>query len=890
MKYQNIMKRWLFRIVLIFSLLETLLIAGNFSRRLLKSVDLRSIFSLINGFVLIFLVLVILGFTSLLILDIRGSSLFQKLVSILEDRRWFWGLLIFFSLILIECFQDLLFLRANLPEGYYPITFLENIPLLIWAGVVSFQSILLLIILRKKPSDTKPFLGTVRYWFIPVLLLILFVIMIVGFGSGFIPRAWRISSVVGIFETTNAPLPMLHIIIISGVVTGSWIGLHYLKKNWLWVKAILQNELIIFVLLWAVAVLVWVNVPLDNNYYIDSPRPPNFTYSVSSDAIYYETQAQQFLIGEGFSDVVQHPLYNYLLSFLHLIGGEHYLDIYRLQLAILAFTPFILYKLVYKLNNQFSGLLASAFFILRERNALLLGDSISLSNGFLLLTEPIALMGVILFVYLLTTWLQAPDRKGMPFLIGGLIGFLALIRAELLSLIFVFFISATFLYFRKWIQWLRAIVIMTIAVSIITIPWMTRNYQKSGSFFLDKGRLVRRTAQTYINYFIKDDPDQETVQSQDSDASPDFTMSKAEVLARHMSNSVIQTVLYLPSNHQPLGGLDNFIKIVPEKRRVLFFQDGLFSDNYLTSYVKSLPYWWYEWDGYLISRSILPMIFVGVMIWLGFRKSWEKTRWICLIPTMVWGFHIITYVLFSRSGGRYIQVVDWVSLLYFSIGLTWVIFKGIGMILKKTNLEEKFPSQLETGKSPIINRTKSILEILPWLGGLLLILVGLSMPLAEIIIPQRYTFETLETRLNELEAASVSNDPIAFDENLDLIRKSKDASIYGKALYPGFYTENEIMEDDRRGLAPPAGQSRLVFYIVGTRSIWVSIPMDEPPDYFPHGAEVVVLGNITRDSEADLQEGLRPYFLASKAFIMNDGSIADPVLLRIDCSADHCLE
>jgi hypothetical protein len=357
-----------------------------------------------------------------------------------------------------------------------------------------------------------------------------------------------------------------------------------------------------------------------------------------------------------------------------------------------------------------------------------------------------------------------------------------------------------------------------------------------------------------------------------------------------MSNSVIQTVLYLPSNHQPLGGLDNFIKIVPEKRRVLFFQDGLFSDNYLTSYVKSLPYWWYEWNGNIISRSILPMIFVGIMIWLGFRKSWDKTRWISLIPILAWGFHISTYVLFSRSGGRYIQVVDWISLLYFSIALTWVISKGVGVKLKKIDLVEEFPSQINTVERPIRNKIESILEILPWSVGILFILIGLSMPLAEIIIPQRYTFETLETRLNELETANLSNDPSALDENLSLIRDSRITSIYGKALYPGFYSENEIMEDDRRGLAPPGGQSRLVFYIVGTRSIWVSIPMDEPPDYFPHGAEVVVLGNVTRDTDADLQEGLRPYFLANQVFILEKGSDMEPILHRIDCNTDPCLD
>ena len=146
------MKKWLFNSTLIITLLESLLVAGNLSNRLIQAGNLRSPFSLISLFLIGFLALVIVGLAVLLVMNLRGSPFIERLKVVIEDRRWYWGLVIFFALVLFECVQDLLYLGANLPEGYYPIILLENIPLLLWAGAVSFQSLALLIFLGKKPK------------------------------------------------------------------------------------------------------------------------------------------------------------------------------------------------------------------------------------------------------------------------------------------------------------------------------------------------------------------------------------------------------------------------------------------------------------------------------------------------------------------------------------------------------------------------------------------------------------------------------------------------------------------------------------------------------------------------------------------------------------------
>jgi hypothetical protein len=878
------MKKWLLNSFLIITLLESLLVAGNLANRLIQAGNLRSPFSLISLLLIGFLALIIVGLTVLMVMNLRGSPLIKKLKVVIEDRRWYWGLVIFFALVLFECVQDLLYLGANLPEGYYPIILLENIPLLLWAGAVSFQSLLLLIFVGKKPQEKKPRKEQIIPWMIPGILLIAFVVMVVVNGTGFIPHSSKITRFVGFFDTTNAPLPMIQVVFIWIFVTGGWLGIDWLRKRWKVLEPVFKNELVILILLWGVAFLLWCNVPLQENYFIEPPRSPNYQFTVRSDAIYYDIQAHRYLAGEGFVENVQHPLYSYLLSGLHLLGGDHYLDIYRLQIALLALTPFLLFKLTSQLHNRYSGWLIALFYIFREYNALNLGDSITISNVNVLLTEPTTLLGVVLVVYLLVSWLQAPEgRKAMPFLIGTVIGLLALIRIELLSLVLVFGIITLLVFWKKWKSWLRDIIVLIAAVSIIAIPWMVRNWDITGDFYLDKNDLFVRAIQTYASQLFQDKEGVPPPQPQQSNQPDDYSLNKLEKIWLHTQSSITESVLYLPSNHLPLGGLDNYVRIVPDKGKVVFFEQGIFSDQYLTSYIKSLPYWQYNWDGLIVSRSILPLIFVSGLCLTGAWMVWEKKRWIGLTPALVWGSHIFSYALFSSSGGRQIQVVDWVTLLYFGLGISWLTAR-VGLLMtgndKLFGLDDQASAETNLAQqAPPLKKTNR--RILVW--SMVLILVGFSLPISEYLIPIRYTQASMENRLEQVsKILSKNEETLAVQGDDGLIQ------LYGKALYPGYYRAGEFVLDDRSGRVPDSTPSRVVFYLVGMENIWVSIPVEDAPEYFPHGAEVVVEGRITRDSEEDLKNRLRPYFLGTKATIFRDGK--KPIFILVDCESDTCLE
>ena len=863
------MKKWIVRIYFFLILVESLAVVINQLNRLDGSDGLRSIFSWINLFLLLIPIGVGVFCVWNLIKLFSSEGELKWIERIKENNKVYWGIAAVFTLILIESLQDLLFLHANLKEIYYPLSLRENRSLLVWGALISFETIIGLILLRWKEEVGR---FTLKKEITPWLLIgiVVGMIILISGSGGSLP--------------TNAPIPFLHLLIVLVVVIAGGLGVSYLKRDKKWPRKILQSNLIPFILLWAAAFIIWGSVSFQPNYFIDTPRPPNFEYSPTSDAIYYETQAHRFLEGEGFDDQTQHPIYSYLISGLHWIGGDRYEDIYRIQIALLAFSPFLLYLLASQLGTRFSGWLVAGLFILREHNALMLGDSITVSNVQLLMTEPVATLGVILSLYLIVTWLKDPiKRSGYPFLIGSTIGIVTLIRVELLSLVIVLgFISLLIL--RKSTQkWVMAMVVILVALFLVITPWMVRNYQRTGTISLDKGVVLEWARDRYIIQNTPGDSDQTRPEEQDNGILQRINIKQLKRVAVHSSNSFQQSLVYLPSNHLFLGGIDNFLKIVPDKGKIVLFKNGLISDDYITSYIKSLPYWHVRWKGNIAYRSFLPLLFSIISITLGLYSAWKKHKWIGFIPLTLMIVHVGIYAFFIGSGGRYIQVVDWITMLYLCLGIGYFID-----YLLSRNPNWKIQAAIRNDDQIIedrINRKKSIGVAVG--VGIVLILVGLSMPLVESSIPRKYTFDRLYNRIEEYKAESIPI-PVYLEQ---AIHEDKGEPLldllYGKALYPGFFEADEEILDDRSGRIPESGIPRIVFNLVGTEHIWVSLPISTAPEDLPHGSDVVVLGKITRDSEEYLAIKLQPYFLADQIFVL-PGEDLDSDIIHLMCDLESC--
>ena len=873
------MAKWPWRVYLVLCLVTSCTV---FYYQILNSdllSDEKPIFSIVNKISLVILGLAIGIVIILIILDFFGSPIRNNLWDKVSDGKFAWFVLGLLSLVLIESGQDLILFYSDIPGDYYPVFLIKNRIFFVWTSLISLLSLVFLLI--KYSDSIKAAIRKLSKsnWIYPILIGMVGLMLILFTGRSFIPRASKISSAVGTFETTNTPLPIIQILIIWLVVFIIHRITQRIKKFSSLSFTDLQKNLIVLLLLWSTALLIWASAPITPNYFIDKPRPPNYQNNVLSDSIYYEVQAHRLLAGENFSEDVQHPLYSFILAGFHLLGGDHFQDIFIIQIAILAITPFILYKISSLLLNQFSGWLTALFYIAREYNALILGDSISVTNVQQIMTESIVLMGCIFASYLIIVWVKKNNHSpGLVFLIGCTIGFLALIRIELLSLSIVFAMISLLNLWKTRGTWLQSLFLLIIGIVIIIFPWMFRNYSVSGEFYLDKNKLIQRTVNSYTSDIFQTADRLPSSSISGGDTPVEFQINNINKIWLHSKNSFVQSILYLPSNHQPLGGLDNYIKYNPDNGKIKFENELVFSDRYLTSYIKSLPYWRYDWDGKILSQSIIQIGFAIFLISVGIWDIWKKNPVLAITPALTISLHVLIYAIFSRSGGRYIHVVDWVTLLYFSLGIT-----SLSRLIR--NFPERIKPMGSLWKTPLMSdtmdKTSGISPKWTYLAAGVLIIISISMPLVEALNSPKYQPGSLSERIEVLTLT----DP----EIGNMLNSVTEYSIYyGRALYPGFYESGEQILDDRNGLIPDSTQSRLIFYFVGMENIWVSLPVENSPDIFPHNSIVIIQGKMIRNTQDDVNNGLKPYLLASRIYLLEKDDKSGENVQIVSCNPDPC--
>ena len=73
---------------------------------------------------------------------------------------------------------------------------------------------------------------------------------------------------------------------------------------------------------------------------------------------------------------------------------------------------------------------------------------------------------------------------------GGAFGLLLLLRTQSLVILPILFLLAWFVYEvhggrGRFKDWMRACLIFSITLGVTILPWMTRNYVKTGNFVLD---------------------------------------------------------------------------------------------------------------------------------------------------------------------------------------------------------------------------------------------------------------------------------------------------------------------------------------------------------------------------------------------------------------------
>jgi hypothetical protein len=305
------------------------------------------------------------------------------------------------------------------------------------------------------------------------------------------------------------------------------------------------------------------------------------------------------------------------------------------------------------------------------------------------------------------------------------------------------------------------------------------------------------------------------MQSQMADYIIHHPVEVAHLFASHFFHNEIEMVTYLPMSFK-------------------FYS--------LQMYVKQVGFWSKPLDDPTVGFGVLLFINLGLMA-LGLGAAINRTGFVGLIPVLIQIGYSLSVVPTGQSGWRFILPVDWVSLVYYIIGLVYLggiiisVLKKEYVIPNPDNANAGDTNSASAKKAP----QKKIFQVLVFS-----LILGLSFPAIEWLIPVRYPAKTPEEiiQIYAPENLQLANDEVISPAEINsfLVTNKNAVVLYGRALYPAYYGQGEFWGEENRYITLVKDYDRLQFSLMGSKSTAVFIPLLNPPSYFPHGSDVVVIG------------------------------------------------
>ena len=880
------MKEKIFKIYLFIIIFEVLITASVFYSFQTRQADLflGTGFTVKNLLLFAFVILLLFLTVGILYLSARNSQIIDSLKDYFcEDKRYLLFLVVNF-LIFTECFLDIQFFFSEITNSQFYIYYIKLLgsilPLLILIIFLTFQNILLILYLRNGVPEFLPALFVDNKKVIWVFAGIVSYFAFLFFSEyRYISLSDRMLSgfTLGVMKPTNAPIAFEQVAIITIGAFFCWYIIRWSVKKLKIFKGPLYIDILISLLFWICAITIWTSIPIGESGVLDFTYSPVKSVYPISDSFFYDKEAFNLILSGEFLENTTHVMYSFFLMILHKLVGLDVIAVIKLQISILALIPVVIYHLTRSISTRFAGILVGALYIVKESNGLHLSGFVDGSLVNQLMTENLAILGLLLFFVFLVKWIQFPDnRSAYPYLAGSVMGITLLIRAEILAVLIAVCLGALLIFWNDKITWVKGITRIWLVVLIIITPWMIRNYSKTGYFALDKVGFVQRRAAEFldditgIKVAINQNKNDYYNEYQTAPKSTSF-----KILGNQIASDSWQSILFLPSSHQPLLTIPGSLP---------FLKDGIdqtssiFSKSYIERYVRTQPYYWYDWNGDIKIRSILPILTTIFFISLGFASIFKERKYSVLILLFAHFSIILLFAATGYSGGRFIKMTEWVILILYGVGLTKLVYLVKGIIISD-RIKPYFPEDNQNRRIDDTRRNQFWLVL-----TVVFILVGLSPVIVEYLSTNQYSNDSLLTRIDTIKRGEISSFSQLDYQYANEISINPEQPLFGKALYVRYFDKDETLADDRNGTIPDSDYSRVDFYLVGTQNIWISLPVDKAIQPIPNYSDVVVFGDLVRTSEIDIREGFLPFSQAREIYIFSDSN----GLEKVYCSGTAC--
>ncbi len=768
-----------------------------------------SLLRLILLLVVFLFLLVILYFLAASYKPHWRTRIFADDLWIRKETFWVWLLMGGLTYYLLFASDQKLDSLASYRERLYP--------LLVWFGLIILQLIITFLLVKGSNSGILP---TYRDTLIPSGIALLLLVLLIAFIA--LTRVGLTPDLI-YWQGPGVPLMFAQVLVASTVALAFNSLVHRFRN---------KADLVACIALWVLAVFLWSGQPARASYNILEPAPPNFQEYPFGDAILYDTAAHEFLTGTALpNDFWVKPMYSFFLAFLHLFAGENYAMLVLLQIAILAIVPVLVYLLVNLIGNRSAGVLASLLVILREQNSIALSNVIQVSHLKLLLSDVFSMGLVVLLLWLMFRWFKKPEEhRDSPLLIGGVLGLLTLTRGHPLLLFpIILLVIYSFKAAGSRLR-LQRVALFVAGLTLVLLPWLWRIYETTGRVALQSpvspysanmAGLYSLTPRLASPEEFSTEVSQQTLEQSDLQNRQirDFVLQHPGEVIRfssaHFFHNVIYSYIYLPQSFRIEG---------------------------LRQYVTAEPFWG-NWQGELSSQNwILLFINMG-LIALGLGATWRRHNLLSVVPLAVSVGYIASVSIGRISGWRFILPADWITLVYFSIGLVQLSYL-VSFLGHRSVQDVSIQNEIAAIEKPQTSWVRTAGFALAFLS------IGTTVTYGNHLFSNRLPIRSDE----EVTGFYLRAPEPLFNENeLNAFLQSDGAMVaYGQAIYPYFLKANSGPVNHFWPAYKPRPYGRLVFYLVGHESMNVILPVSSSDFNFPDGAEVIVLGcaNERGDVEA----------------------------------------
>ena len=793
----------------------------------------------------------IVGFSLFEIRFWRDPSWAQRFISAAQNamRRtalYYGSVVILFIVGVIA--SHLAWLSSILTDAFIQGLLARLLPIILWGGILSWQTILLLPLLRyEQPFSKSPLQKKFLQISAAVFFLLIFVwIFIAVSGIGITP------DIIG-WDAPGAPVLPLQ------VWAAGLLGVGFLLFESILARSNLEQsrylrwfDVVISVLIFLAAIFIWIREPMERAYYAPMQRPPNYELYPFSDAAMYDSSAQRLLVGEGFSGITRKPLYVIFLTLAHAIAGNEYFAVANIQVLVLAAIPVIAFWLTKSMHTRLSGVIVALLLIFREKNAIALSADIRIVHSKILMSDMPVGLGILLFTWLLVMWLRDPVKhRWHPLLVGGVFGLSMLIRSN--SAIMLAFIGLLFLivFYRRPLNGLFSASLFFLGLGLTIAPWMWRSYQLTGRASFNDPRQVAQHAEFYTREIgtlslpqLPGESDKAYLDRLNEHV-VDFTLHNPDVVAGfvvpHVFHNQIGTILTLPMTPWLLQN-PNTVAFNYQLGDWPRLWDECCSAR---NYVNAMPFWEMNYLGVLSTEMGLLLTLNLALIAVGLGSVWMKRDIVGWIPLGISLAYSLSTATARFSGWRFSLPVDWVIYLYFAIGLGQVLLVFFAYLSRTPILDSIFGESQNTWQRVDQMEIKFSGLLRPLvIVGLLLLVLGFSPLIVEKSIQPYYSSLSKNEGLALLDEKGLFDQITAVDEYVlqQYIENEQTVILQGRAFYPRFYPAGEGESGSGWYAYAPRDYARLGFSLIGPSDTPVILAAQNPPTYFPNAADVIVIG------------------------------------------------